>query len=292
MHFTDPVYRHPYWPTWPLLEITRGCSHSRCRFCTMYDGVGFGVQPMEVIEKDLAELARTVPDARTIQLLSGNPLVLRSEQLAVVMERVHEYLPKMENIYTVGRVTDLRDKTVEELRELRGLGLKEISLGVESGDDWTLDRVDKGYHAEEVIAQCRKLDEAGIAYWLTFMNGIAGRGHSLDHAVHSAEVFNACNPLVVYVTSLVLFPGTPLLEDAERGEFEPLTERELLVETRAFLEHLRADCGLVTHHTTSIDLSCQDFLGSKARLLAELDDTIANGDMDMLSLRRSLTSGL
>lgn len=66
--------------------------------------------------------------------------------------------------------------------------------------------MDKDYHAEEVAEQCRKLDEAGIAYWLTFMNGIAGREHSLDHTVHTAEVFNACNPLVVYVTSLVLSP--------------------------------------------------------------------------------------
>lgn len=36
---------------------------------------------------------------------------------------------------------------------MRELGVKEISLGVESGDDWTLDRIKKGYHASDIIEQ-------------------------------------------------------------------------------------------------------------------------------------------
>lgn len=74
MHFTGTVYRNPYWPTWPLLEITQGCTHNRCKFCTMYKEVPFRMSPMEWIEEDLQELARCDPDARTIQLLSANPL--------------------------------------------------------------------------------------------------------------------------------------------------------------------------------------------------------------------------
>lgn len=292
MHFTEPVYRHPYWPTWPLIEVTRGCSHSRCEFCTMYDGVAFGVQPMEVIEEDLSEIAREIPHAKTIQLLSGNPLVLPYGSLASILRKIHEYLPDMESVYTVGRVTDLRDKSVEELKELRALGLKEVSLGIESGDDWTLDRIGKGYTAREIVEQCKKLDDAEIGYWLTFMNGVAGREHSRDHAVYSAEVFNRCHPSVVYVTSLVLFPGTPLLDDANAGKFDPLSERDLLVELRTFLDRLDVECGLVTHHTTSIDLSTGDFLADKGRILAILDDVVENGDMGRLALRRRLTTGL
>ena len=89
---------------------------------------------MEWIEEDLKELAEYDPDARTIQLLSANPLVLTYDKLAPIFEMIHKYLPKMEYIYLAGRVTDLKNKTVEELKEL---GMREISLGVESGDDWT-----------------------------------------------------------------------------------------------------------------------------------------------------------
>ncbi len=133
MHFTGTVYRNPYWPTWPLLEITQGCTHNRCKFCTMYKDVPFKMSPMEWIEEDLQELAQTDPDATTIQLLSANPLVLAYDKLVPVFEMIRRYLPGMEYIYLAGRVTDLKNKTVEELKKLKDLGMREISLGVESG---------------------------------------------------------------------------------------------------------------------------------------------------------------
>ena len=130
MHFTGTVYRNPYWPTFPLLQITQGCTHNSCKFCTMYRDVGFRMQPMEWIEEDLKELASICPDAATIQLLSANPLCLTYDKLAQVLGMINRYLPNMESIYAATRVTDLCNKTVEELKKLRELGLKEISLGI------------------------------------------------------------------------------------------------------------------------------------------------------------------
>jgi radical SAM superfamily enzyme YgiQ (UPF0313 family) len=208
VHFTEPVYRNPYWPTWPLLEVTHGCTHNRCKFCTMYKGVPFGMAPLEQVEEDLRELAATTPHARTIQLLSANPLVLSYDKLARILELVRTYLPEMEHVYTVGRVTDLRNKSVEQLRSLRELGMDEISIGTESGYDWTLDRINKGYHAVDIIEQCAKLDEAGIRYWHSFLNGVAGRSHSREHAINSAKVFSQTNPKLVGAGGLTLFPGT------------------------------------------------------------------------------------
>ncbi len=208
MHFTGTVYRNPYWPTWPLLEITQGCTHNRCKFCTMYKDVPFRMSPMEWIEEDLKELAQTDPDATTIQLLSANPLVLPYDKLAPILEMICRYLPKMEYVYLAGRVTDLKNKTVGELKKLKELGMREISLGVESGDDWTLDRIHKGYHASDILEQCHKLEEAGIDYWMTFLNGVAGRSHSKEHAIHSAEIFSQCKPMLVGTGGLTLFPGT------------------------------------------------------------------------------------
>ncbi len=292
MHFTDTVYRNPYWPTFPLLQITQGCTHNDCKFCTMYKGVAFRPQPMEWIGEDLKELAGIVPDARTIQLLSANPLCMSYEKLAPILEMINKYLPKMEYIYAATRVTDIRNKTVEELRKLKDLGLREISLGIESGDDWTLDRINKGYHAADIIEQCNKLKEAGIDFWMTFLNGTAGKEHSIDHAVHSAEIFNQCRPMLVGTGGLVLFPGTPLLDEAERGEFTPLSEKELLIELKTFVEHLECDCYFITHHTVSgRNLTGPNFLARKAKIIAALDDEIRHGDMDrMAAIRKNKLS--
>lgn len=289
MHFTDTVYRNPYWPTFPLLQITQGCTHNKCKFCTMYRNVDFKLQPMEWIEEDLRELAEIAPDVKTIQLLSANPLCMTYDKLAPIFEMINKYLPKMEYIYASTRVTDIKNKSVEELKALKDLGMREISLGVESGDDWTLERINKGYRSEDIIEQCHKLEEAGVDYWMTFLNGVAGKEHSHEHALNSALVFSKCKPMLVGTGGLTLFPGTPLLEEAERGEFTPLSEKEMLQELLTFVENLTCDCQFITHHTISgKNLTGPDFLKRKARIIEALRHEKEHGDMDrMAAIRRN-----
>lgn len=291
MHFTEPVYRNPYWPTFPLIQITQGCTHNSCKFCTMYKDVPFRMQPMEWIEEDLKELRATVPHAKTIQLLSANPMALTYDRLMPRLELIRKYLPELEHMYTATRVSDLKNKSVDELRRLREVGLNEISLGVESGDDWTLQRINKGYSAQDILEQCHKLEVAGIAYWMTFLNGVAGREHSHEHAVNSALIFNQCKPMLVGTGGLTLFPGTPLLEEAQRGEFTPLTEKELMEELKTFLELLTCDCELNTHHTSSLYLS-GPFLLRKKQILDALQDAIDHADLDAMAARRANKKGL
>jgi len=282
MHFTEPIYRNPYWPTYPLIQITQSCTHNSCKFCTMYKGIPFRMQPMEWIEQDLKEIQAVAPHARTIQLLSANPLALSYDRLMPRLQLIRKYLPDLEHMYTATRVSDITNKSVEQLRSLKEIGVNEISLGVESGDDWTLQRINKGYTSQDILEQCHKLEEAGIAYWVTFLNGVAGREHSHDHAVNSALIFNQCQPMLVGTGGLTLFPGTPLLEEAQRGEFTPLTERELMQELKTFLEVLTCDCELNTHHTSSMNLS-GPFLSRKPQILEALQYGIDHYDMDELS---------
>ncbi len=292
MHFTGTVYRNPYWPTYPLIEITQGCSHDKCKFCSMYKGLGFRMTPLETVEEDLKELAETVPQAKTIQLLSANPLVMSYENLVPRLELINKYLPDLEYAYTATRVSDLKNKSVDQLKHLRDLGLKEISLGVESGDDWTLDRVNKGYHAEDILRECRKLEDAGIEYWVSFLNGIAGRSHWKDHALHSAEVFNQLHPKVVGTGGLTLFPDTDLYAEANNGTFDPLDEKGLMEELLLFIETLDRDCRFITHHTSSVDLNTKDFLRDKKRITKTLRNEIDHGDIDFMTRARSMKRGL
>jgi hypothetical protein len=64
-------------------------------------------------EEDLQELAAIAPDAKTIQLLSANPLCMTYDKLAPILEMINHYFPKMEHIYAATRVTDLCNKSVE-----------------------------------------------------------------------------------------------------------------------------------------------------------------------------------
>ena len=215
--------------------------------------------------------------------LSANPLALSFDRLMPRLELIRKYLPELEHMYAATRVDDLKNKTVEQLKAIRDIGVNEISLGVENGDDWTLQHINKGYTSQDILKQCRKLEEAGIPYWVTFLNGVAGREHSRDHAVNSAKIFNQLKPMLVGTGGLTLFPGTPLLEEAQRGEFTPLTERELMQELLTFLELLTCDCELNTHHTSSMNLTGPDFLKRKPQILEALRYDIEHFDMDELA---------
>ena len=287
MHYTGTLYRNPNVPPSPLLEVTQGCTHNKCKFCTMYKGLQFKMSPKEWLEEDIREIAERYPETTMIQWVGANPFCLSFDRMKEVCDLIHKYLPNVNSMNMAARVTDIRNKTVDELKELRKMGIDLIYIGVESGDDWTLDRVNKGYHAEDILEQCHKLDQSGINYWMTFMGGIAGRSHSRQHAENSARIFNQCHPESVGTTGLVLFPGTPLLDEARSGYFDPLTEKEMLEELYIFLENLECDASLISHHTVSADLNGPDFLGRKEKLLKDLRHEIDHADMDRLSAIRS-----
>ena len=98
MHFTGTVYRNPYWPTYPLIQITQGCTHNKCKFCSMYKGINFKMQPINFIEEDLKEIKRNMPNAKTIQLLSANPLAPTYKILEPILLLINKYLPNLEYI--------------------------------------------------------------------------------------------------------------------------------------------------------------------------------------------------
>ena len=92
-------------------------------------------------------------------------------------------------------------------------------------------------------------------------------------------------------TGLFLHPGTPLLEEAERGEFTPLDERELMQELHTFLSLLDRDCELNTHHTSSLHLS-GPFIPRKQQILDALQEAIDHADIEAMTRRRQQKRGL
>jgi len=292
MHYTGTVYRNPYEPPSPLLEITQGCSHNKCKFCNMYSSVKYQPSPMDWIEEDIREIASVYPETDRLQLLSADPFVLSFNRLNEICDLIHKYLPNIEIMTMAARVDNIWDKSVEELKILKDKGILELNLGAESGDDETLKSVNKGYGSKDIIEQCEKLDKAGIDYWLTFLNGIGGVELSQQHALNSAKIFSQANPTVVGTGGLVLFEGTGLLALYKRGKFHPLSEKELMQELLLFIENLDFDGRFITHHTVSMDLNNVNFKQNKEKIIKNLQKGIDNLDMDILTKIRNNKRGL
>jgi len=292
MHYTGTLYRNPYEPPSPLLEITQGCTHNECKFCNMYKNVQFRPSPIEWIEEDIMEIATSYPDVNRLQLIGADPFCLSFERLDEICDLVNRHLPDVEIMTMAARVTNVKNKTVEQLKILKEKGMVEVNIGAESGDDWTLKRINKGYQSKDILEQCNKLDKAGINYWLTYLNGVAGVEHSNEHAINSAKIFSECNPIVVGTGGLTLFEGTELLEEYRAGKFNPLDEKALMTELLTFIENLDLEGRFITHHTSSMNLNTMHFNKNKSQIVSSLKYGIKNLDMEYLAGIRENKRGL
>ena len=132
----------------------------------------------------------------------------------------------------------VKNKSVEQIRSLKEMGYDMIVFGIESGDDAVLDKMNKGYHASDIVEQLSKMDEAGMHYSVIFLYGLGGHDYGMGHAVKTAEVLNRLSPVRVLASGLSIFPDTPLMEEVRRGEFIEASETEKIQELYTFVNEL------------------------------------------------------
>lgn len=228
LHFTGQVWRPPYEASSQLLQVTAGCTHSKCKFCSLYHGTKFRLSPIAEVEEDLKVIQDYQPRARRVFLTGANPFALSYNRLLDLGLLIRKYLRYCESIGMFSRISDIKSKTVEELQNLRHLGFDSISIGTESGDDNTLAMMNKGYTANDIIEQCKKLEEANIRYNFVYLTGLAGRNKGEQNAVNTANVFNQLHPFTINFVSLTVFPESELYQEIQCGNFVEATEHERL----------------------------------------------------------------
>ncbi len=230
MTYTGPVYRPPYEANSLLLQVTVGCAHNACTFCTMYRDTKFKVEPIDQIEQDLKEAARLYPNTKRVFLVNGDAFVLSARRLKPIAELIHKYLPFVEVISMYASVNNVKGKSDEELRELVKLGIRDLWVGVETGHAKTLQYLNKGFTLEEAEKQLKRLNDAGMPFYFGFMFGAAGSGLNQENAKATAKLINATNPAGVVPTTLGAFGDSPLAKEVEKGNFTPSTEIDVLDE--------------------------------------------------------------
>lgn len=258
MHYTGTIWRPPYEAGSLLLEVTAGCTHHACKFCTLYNDLPFSfrMSPLKDIEADLqeAQLCAADPIAKLSARLQGlpepgrvqrvflvgaNPFALRFERLRVIAEKIRHYLPDCRSIGCFARVTDIALKSDTELRALREAGFDGISIGAETGHDASLAFMNKGYPAQEIVRQSERLDAAQISYCFTYLAGLPGAGRCKDGALESAAVFNQTNPKLIGSSMLTVYPESVLFQERLAGNWLEAPETEKLEEVYTLVKHLK-----------------------------------------------------
>lgn len=238
MHFSSEINRPPFERDSAFLQVTSGCSHNRCAFCGYFKDTGFKRSPIDEIEADIKEIPKFFGAPERIFLQAADGFAATYETLMRTAELVHRYVPSVKTIGGYARIDDFLDKSVEQLRAMHEVGYSDPYIGVESGDDVILKRVNKGYDAGTAREQLEKLTAAGLPIIANFLNGIGGRDYGLSHARLTAELYDGINISMIEVSSLTLIPKTPLYYQKMKGKFVEAGEVERLREMQEFLRRL------------------------------------------------------
>lgn len=275
LHFTGQIWRPPYEANSQLLQITSGCTWHKCKFCSLYHGTPFRMSPISEIEDDLKVIRQWQPRARRLYLTGANPFALSYNKLMDIALLLRKYMPDMVSFGMFARVTDIASKSIEELKNLHHMKLDNINIGMETAHNPTLDYMNKGYHASDILEQLSKLDEAGIRYNIVYLNGLGGKDMGVKSATVTAEVLNRLNPFIINIVSLTIFPESQLYQELQEGIYIEEPEIERLIEVKTLISQLNIKTNILSNHISNTVPITGILPKDKASILRELDKAIA-----------------
>lgn len=271
VYTNETVYRPPQEEGSTLLEVTLGCSWKKCAFCD-FSRDAFRVIPVEQVEEKLRVLSALEPQSTRMFFLAENAFALETEKIAALILLARRYMPRVCSFAMYARADDILRKTPADLEALRALGVSDLYIGVESGSDPILAQMNKGVTADQTLEAMRRLDAAGIGYSVTIILGLGGREYRNLHATETGRLLSRAHPKCIWALALKLWPGTVLEGEARRGNFTPMTPRELLFEERILLQNLTVEDCLYMDTTVLNSLTIQGYLqAGKSAMLDAVD---------------------
>ena len=238
MRYYGAVYRPPSEAYSLIVQVTYGCSHNTCAFCSMYKEKRFALRPLDEVLEDFHIARQTYRHVDKVFLADGDALVRKASELYTILDTIRELFPECQRVTSYASPASIRIRTDEELQTLRAKGLTMVYMGLESGCDEVLKLMHKGHMSDEIVAMGQKVRRNGIALSVTAITGLGGPELLERHAIETAKAFNAMNPEYIGMLTLMVEPGTPLYDWVRDGEFQLLTQPQVLRETRLLVENL------------------------------------------------------
>ncbi len=273
IQYEGSIYRPPSEARSLILQATIGCSHNRCAFCVAYQEKQFRARAETDLFEEIAWAARAMPETRRVFLADGDALVLSTDRLLRILDKLYCTLPYLERVTTYGSPQNFQHKCVEDLRRLREAGLTMVYYGIESGDDDILKRIQKGATSDDIIQGGLKSKEAGMDLSATVILGTGGPALSTRHAEATARVVDAIAPRYASALTLMLEPRNPGYADMFGDPaWRMLEPEEVLAECRHLVAGIHAD-GIIfrSNHASNYLSLAGDLQPDKPRLLAEID---------------------
>lgn len=277
MPYEGAIYRPPSEANSLILQVTVGCSHNKCTFCSMYKEKSFRMKSKEEI---FADIDTYTNDFYTKAFLAdGDAMLLSTDLLIEIIRRVKSKMPKIKRIGIYAHANNLKTKSVEELKLLHSEGLNIVYVGIESGSDKILEKINKGITSSEMEKQLMKVSESGIKLSIMIISGLGGKELTHEHAIESAKLLSKVKPKFLSLLTLMLEEGTGFYKDVKDNKIELLNPEEILLETKLMIENLELKNTIFRVNHASNYLSLEGILNKdRERILEEIDTAVKDKD--------------
>lgn len=228
-----------------VLQATEGCSFNTCTFCDFYRDRRFRIKSPDEFRAHAQAVRAFLGDSllmrRSIFLGEANALAAPTRRLEAFMDIAREEIGALPVHAFLDAFTG-RKKGVEEYALLGALGLKRVSIGLESGHDPLLEFVQKPSSAADAMETVATLKQAGIAVSLIILVGLGGDRFAAGHVADTVALLNRL-PLgagdIIYFSMLVERAQAPYSKRAMEAGIRPLDKTELRAQRQAIVEGLR-----------------------------------------------------
>ena len=276
MRYKGKVYRPPSEAYSLIVQVTYGCSHNRCAFCDMYDDKHFSMRPMQEIREDFELTRRVYKRVERVFLADGDALMRKTADLVEILGLIYGLFPECERVSCYASPASLQVKSEDELRLLRARGLQMVYMGLESGCDAVLTRMQKGHDAAAIVAAGQKARRCGFALSVTAISGLGSVALWRQHAADTAKAVSAIKPEYLGLLTLMVEHGTPLESWVKNGEFTLLSPLEVLKETELFLQQVDSEGTVFRANHASNYLTLKGTLnGDREALLGQIAAALA-----------------
>ncbi len=252
MRYEGAVYRPPSEGRSLIVQATIGCSHNRCSFCTMYKEKKFRMRNLNEVLEDLQWARSNYKYIEKIFIADGDALILPTDRLVTILEEIKKLFPECKRVTVYASPKSILLKSEEDLRLLNSKGLDMVYLGIESGDDYILQKVSKGATSKELIEAGRKVKSSGLKLSCTLISGLGGKERWRDHAENSAKVISAIDPDYLGLLTLMTPEDAPIYEEVTSGRLTLLTPQEVMEETYELVKALElTNCVFRSNHASN-----------------------------------------
>ncbi len=205
---------HLYYKPCTFTMVGRDCWHPTCTFCSWTSlWPSFGTRPASSL---LDEIGMILERYQVREIFDDTGTFPIGAFLDTFCKGMIERGYDREAYFSCNmRIDALRRRDYDKMARA---GFRLLKLGIESANQHTLDRLNKGTSVEAMVRGCKEAKEAGLCPHLTTMVGYPWESkddarRTLDLA---QQLFSDGYADTIQATIVIPYPGTPLFEEARR----------------------------------------------------------------------------